>query len=436
MEPPGFNRAREEPIFKASAETPYLSVRCQRMLVALEDGGVLALWDELRIFAAEDKRRSEPNYPGLDKLQLKDSMTKVLHDAGGPRHMLRLLASMPPAVVKALITNTIGWQYKTNAAFRQLFCSTSNSAGIYINTITRQNAGAFLSRRDFETYRDMVKNYLELRLNDAEAMRIDCILQSAKSRKCDTASGQRLWLSGGGATNRHLAALSNRINPELDAQGDIQQHQSAIEVGISCNMAKRMKDHSLESDLSSSTKPWGLMLSCLTVMGIDFEIIALPVLHIWHKDQREIAEIMVTTLASSLVEDGGYNPIQAGTSSGTQKLSYRLEELQVFVEKPWLSDGLRDFNNQLQYRNSIIGRFKRFLDYDFDGQKNMTERALSDVRRGMAEMEVAIHKNTNRIEEAEAAKTNIEHAYQEEEQAISAQLHFLDAAHSWLFSGK
>jgi hypothetical protein len=98
-------------------------------------------------------------------------------------------------------------------------------------------------------------------------------------------------------------------------------------------MAKRMKD-SLEFDLSSSTKPWGLMLSCLTVMGIDFEIIVLPVLHICHKDQREIAKILVTTLGSSLVEDEGYNPVQAVTSSRTQKPSYKFEELQVFVEKP------------------------------------------------------------------------------------------------------
>jgi hypothetical protein len=89
------------------------------------------------------------------------------------------------------------------------------------------------------------------------------------------------------------------------------------------------------------------MLSCLTVIGIDFEIIALPVLHIWHKNQREIAKILVTTLGSSLVEDGGYNPVQAVTSLGTQKPSYRFEELQVFVEKLWLSDGLRNFKPQL-----------------------------------------------------------------------------------------
>jgi hypothetical protein len=72
-----------------------------------------------------------------------------------------------------------------------------------------------------------------------------------------------------------------------------------------------------------------------------------------------------------------------------------------------------------------------FMDYDLDSTKKMAEQALPDVREGIAEMEVTIHKNTNEIEEAEAVKTIIEHACQH---ATSAQLHFFDAASSWLFS--
>jgi hypothetical protein len=197
-------------------------------------------------------------------------------------------------------------------------------------------------------------------------------------------------------------------------------------------MAKRIKDHSLESDLSSSTNPWCLMLSCLTILHINFEIVALPVLQIWQQDQRAIAEVLITMLAGSLVEDGGYNPIQAGTSIGTSKLSYWKEQMKVFVQKPWLTNGLRRLSEDLRQKDVVLRNFKKYMSYDFVGSVKISQRAVLELGQSLDRLDVAMQDAVNAIERAEAAKDGIEHADKESERILLAQLEFIDAVGTWL----
>lgn len=127
--------------------------------------------------------------------------------------------------------------------------------------------------------------------------------------------GERWWISADNKTRLFLESQSHRINKQ-DPAGKTRQIQSPMEVGCAVELQVQMTSQGKGSGLNLATKPWGFMLSCLKYMGMDTDIICLPVLKIWKKEQLLKGEVLITMLCSSLVEDGGYNTEQAGTNSG------------------------------------------------------------------------------------------------------------------------
>jgi hypothetical protein len=71
--------------------------------------------------------------------------------------MVELLRSIPKPVVEAIIDNTIGYRFATDAAFRELFMERDACAGVYLNTFVLKNGGKGLNSREWKKLRDMMR---------------------------------------------------------------------------------------------------------------------------------------------------------------------------------------------------------------------------------------------------------------------------------------
>jgi hypothetical protein len=122
-------------------------------------------------------------------------------------------------------------------------------------------------------------------------------------------------------------------------------------------------------------------------MDIDYEIVGIPVLTLWHAKQRELAEIMITMLAGSLVEHGGYNPTQAGVSPGKAKSSYLSELERVFVKNNWLSYGQSKVKQALEGRSRILHVLRIFQRRKDSKEDVSIDQRLEHIEQQMGEME-------------------------------------------------
>ena len=154
-------------------------------------------------------------------------------------------------------------------------------------------------------------------------------------------SVRTLWRKIGGDTFCDM--LSHRQCFYLDPSGMIRQKQMPIQVGCTEEFWTRLNNYGPGDTGFQSNTPmmWALTVSCLAVMGIELEIIRIPIAQIWKPRQLPIVEVLLTTLAGSLIHWGGMNSRAAGTTTA-RKVDFSRGERSVFVENQWASANLTE----------------------------------------------------------------------------------------------
>ncbi|KAI1395681.1 hypothetical protein F4819DRAFT_178718 [Hypoxylon fuscum] len=142
-----------------------------------------------------------------------------------------------------------------------------------------------------------------------------------------------------------IKMLKRRCLPGVDE--DVFQKQSPLLVGNSGKMDKRAMDHLASSNLGASAKVWGLMISCLKLMGIDIEVQVAALFRAWVDDQQiDDAEVLGTVLAGSAVEVAGCNVKTPGTrgsrggNAESDAAAFQKSKEHVFSGKCWYRDNL------------------------------------------------------------------------------------------------
>jgi hypothetical protein len=195
--------------------------------------------------------------------------------------------------------------------------------------------------------------------NEAEA--IDAALGGELEK--DYKQGARSFMSAHGKTAVMIEKSEERIRLDLDPTGNVRQFQSPLEVGQSTNILSRMSSHDPRSGLGTATKTWSLLLSCLKTMKVTFNVVTTPIMLIWKSEQLNQAEILITLLGGSLVEDGGYNVKQAGTAPlPTNRRGYMVEMREVFEKHDWLKDNLEASMKVIEDRIHVLEVLKGVSD--------------------------------------------------------------------------
>jgi hypothetical protein len=380
--------------YNATTNLPEMPTKRVKMLQALQSG-LLPLMELLYDMAARD-----------DSNAMKSSMQKMLDDRRrGKWVAFDLLKSMSIQAIEACILNTVGTRYMLDPTFRTQFYRMNDTCGVYVNTIMLRNRrGRFLNAHEYNDLSEMISAYIasEGVENDADAMKIDCAYWNTPDQRQISRRGTRRFISGKRKTERMARNLADRSRTllGLDPTGNARTTQSPLEVGFSIQLATRVRDHSLESNLSTTTKPWGLVLSCLKAMGLAPEIVCVPILQIWNEKQRALGEILVTMLAGSMICDGGFNPEQPGVSTWGRKEGFELERQSVFCNKTWLFDNQQAVDEELAEREGNIETARRITARE-------PENAVLETNKLMTTLERNVKTEAKTISDALAKSTEV-----------------------------
>ncbi|ATZ53989.1 hypothetical protein BCIN_10g00180 [Botrytis cinerea B05.10] len=399
--------------YAPTAEVPILNPRRRRMLHALFDGSRQDFMMNLYKIAEEDLAVPQGN----QRYSKRGFLTTMIEDRdSGELDMLKLLLTMSTDVLESLILNTIGSKFQLDPEFRKHFSKMENS-GIYLNTVMSGAVpGKGLNGREWAVVTAMMSRYIRSRgviitnnstaaqRDDAdEASSIDNAFGSRPPldiRNNESYRGHRNWLNSGQTTETFRRNLTQRSNLALDPTQRVRQTQSPIEVGLSHDMATRIKCHHPESGLRNTVKTWGLFLSCLSVAEMEFTVVSIPVLKVWNRSLIGKAEILITFLAGSSFDEGGFNAAPpGGTKSLSVPESLPNNKQEIFTENDTFSENLKVGEEDLSEKQKSLSILK---DFDFDLMQTELDESkakFEETRAARYQQKRDIRKATGKIEE-------------------------------------
>ncbi|KAG4029109.1 hypothetical protein MFRU_017g00460 [Monilinia fructicola] len=378
-----------------TAEIPLMGIRKRTLLESFSNGSRLDFM--LAIYKLAEQDLAELRI-GSSRWSKRNFLNIMINDRdSGQLDMLKLLLTLSDEILESLILNTIGSKYILEPNFQKLFPKMENS-GIYLNTILSGNhPGKGLNGREWNQVTTLISRYIrgqgKVLSNTSTAMeREDALIASSLEtvygprpqtggRRSEPYGGQRYWLNEGNTTEVFRQTLSGRSNLALDHTQMIRQIQSPCEVGMSHDMASRIKCHLPESGLKNTVKPWGLVLSCLKHAQIDFTIVSIPILQVWDKSLIGKAEILITFLAGSSFDEGGFNPAPPG---GIQSLSLPepLENgaMETFHQNDDFLKNLRECEEDLTKKIETLATLTGFDPDSPPEDIDERENQLKDIR--------------------------------------------------------
>lgn len=122
----------------------------------------------------------------------------------------------------------------------------------------------------------------------------------------------------------------------------------------STTIEKRTKAHMHASGLTSTTATWGLTLCLPHAMGHHAEVVVVPVLVTVTNEDLPLAEQLVTALAQSLVEQHGFNIVQAGSqvNASTGRCNEVTED-HVIINSHWVLPQLEKALDEINCRKKM-----------------------------------------------------------------------------------
>ncbi|KAI2780509.1 hypothetical protein F4815DRAFT_469362 [Daldinia loculata] len=295
------------------------------------------------------------------------------------------LHSLSPKMLRSVLMKTLGPDlydpdFATKANEEYIF--KSNGPGAYVAFVYIDGRkGKFLCARELKKLIRLLRQYVRAvnayqkvksvdayggsQLTDVdksailEAMKIDDILRSKDWYELDNPnfeefeprwvsdSNEKKVLSGNVRMSDPflsiISMLEKRLLPDVDEE--VHQMQSPLMVGNAGHMNRRAESHVPSPFLQDNTpKVWGLLLSCLSVMGVSPRVRYATLFRAWQdKEQVNLAEVLGTILAGSLISMDGCNVKQPGTrgADSVPGSEFDVGKKYVFAGKPWFRENLR-----------------------------------------------------------------------------------------------
>ncbi|KAJ3576732.1 hypothetical protein NPX13_g3601 [Xylaria arbuscula] len=187
-----------------------------------------------------------------------------------------------------------------------------------------------------------------------------------------------------------VKVLGRRCLPGVDET--VYQCQSPIMVGSSGNMSRRTAAHLPNTLMSHTPKAWALMLSCMRVMGINYEVQSAPLFRAWQNEKQvKAAEVLGAVLAGSMVSVAGLNVEQPGLQHSDLKLSqevFKEGERQVCAMKPWYRENLKLSISRKPENREITDHLERNRE-ELRKLQEREDRGRKDLEKANSENEAA-----------------------------------------------
>ncbi|KAI0480033.1 hypothetical protein GGR56DRAFT_671187 [Xylariaceae sp. FL0804] len=290
-----------------------------------------------------------------------------------------LFHTMSLSLLRSLLMQTLGVHLYSVDATRKNWDSSiydDDGAGSYAAFIyVRDRSGAFLNSLEIEELIESLRRYARgidayhanesaygfSQASSQDLADIDfCQVIDDKLRKVNHFNPEKperemprfgprhshgLAVDKDGSTNvRNLIAMfQDRCAPDPESEA-IVQIQSPILVGNAGWMRSRILSHFADGTMNKSAKVLGLTVSCLRTMGVRAEVQVAPLFRVWREEQVDLAEVLGTLLAGSLLPGRGFNVKQPGTRGirppGTSNETWEDSKTHVFYHKSWFGQNL------------------------------------------------------------------------------------------------
>ncbi|KAI1086797.1 hypothetical protein F5B19DRAFT_111529 [Rostrohypoxylon terebratum] len=356
------------------------------------------------------------------------------------QRMSSLLHSIPRPLLRSIVTRTVSRDWGTAVKPEMLY--SRDGPGAYLGTLSVAGRGGLTwSADECENLVSMIRRYADavdvmweardayggsqLTQDQRDAIDFAARIDSARDPPAesdvdsgggtDTEMETQIWqaprelrFSSSGANKSQMARLLADMLDRRQAGvvGDDRKvfpPQSVCMVGNAGDIERRLHDHKLKNSLRGSANAWGLMVHCLSFMGLEPREVLIPVLKAWEPEHINLAEVLLTVLAGSMVTDGGLNVKQPGTRGFTSMgdAESNRSRSEVKAQHPWYRD-----NYGLSYpeidralvalREPIGDTSDRFVD-----EMNKMDREIRSLRKTIeeaAEDAAEAHKTTERLE--------------------------------------
>ncbi|KAI1458661.1 hypothetical protein F4805DRAFT_121688 [Annulohypoxylon moriforme] len=172
--------------------------------------------------------------------------------------------------------------------------------------------------------------------------------------------------------------------------------QSVNMVGNAGDIERRTQAHRLiTSNLRNSAATWGVLIYCLKYAGLEPEETIIPVCKTWELKQINMAEILVTVLAGSLISVDGLNVKEPGTRPEKHAPADNMFEhcrRQVWRANPWFLENLGqsfpDIEGLLEFEEEF-GEEPPFDELEEDIQK-LEDAAKETAEQRLRDAQAAI----------------------------------------------
>lgn len=206
----------------------------------------------------------------------------------------------------------------------------------------------------------------------------------------DSGPQPRFCASGGGRSGmQDLIMTLKRMAEEslkADPAGDTHLIQTPLYIGCSVGVGGRLDQHSLKltgsSSLQHSNKGFGLVACLMSYQDLHPKEVGICVVRLWDTKDIPYSEVLVCSLANSLICQDGFNRVECGDSMTNKPLDKGGEEY-IKARAPHLHTNITASLRDIEARSRFIDEF-RHLQPLVDDQK---EELLDGVDDGLDSLE-------------------------------------------------
>ncbi|KAI1651649.1 uncharacterized protein F4817DRAFT_137408 [Daldinia loculata] len=393
-------------------------------------------------------------YDGIYHAMINGEMVNGIADTNFGDDLRILLHSLSPKMLRSVLMKTLGPDlydpdFATKANEEYIF--KSNGPGAYVAFVSIEGRkGKFLCARELRELIRLLQRYVQAvdayqrqnsddiygssQLTDADkaamvqAMEIDDISRfktryqldrpnfedfnprwKSQSRDNQMQSGRNVHISD--PILSFISMLEKRLLPDVDEE--IYQMQSPLMVGNAGYINQRAECHLPSPHIHDKTpKLWGLLLSCLYVMGFKLRVRYATLFRAWQdKEQVNLAEVLGTILAGSLISMDGCNVKQPGTrgADNIPDSEFDCGKKYVFAGIPWFRENLKHSLNTRSRKppskNAII-QLRESVGKGREDQKRL--KALDDQIKQKKAALIAAKDKYNKV--YEEVISNLQHS--------------------------
>lgn len=369
------------------------------------------------------------------------SLNKTMGEFERERYikMVQLLHYVHPLMLKAIARGTLAYEYEQHPAFQdQYWYNAKTVSGTYAVSVSiKGRDGKFLNQRELERMAKYIDEY-----GDAaevfhesgawDSMRnvqhaeqkgfvnlVDAKLSDVGSEMGMSTAPKFAPEPGTVKKLRELAKMfRRRIDPTLPAKDIVRedyQVQAPVMIGCTGETTWERTEHHVPKflknspvtptagSLQSTTPTWALTLSILAVMKLEFKVVRVAALGIFDPKDLPRSEILLTTVAQSLVWQTGFNIIQGGGQPDT-KMKNRgyTEEKDVCSKRDFLRVNLGATNKRMEQ-----------LENNLEIRQILSDLDLDSLEHGIYQLEGKLDECTAAVQENVKARKALEEQAQE-----------------------